>query len=181
MKNQETAKAIESESIDKSLGSSDRGQWMSVWTLEKFHTPNGESIENLQPYEVDVTKGNILVNAGIQLLEDLLMGAGGNAFNNANSYLGVGDSSAAAGATQTDLQAATNKVRKAMEATFPSKSAQTMTFKSIFASGDGNWEWLEWGIFNASTAGTMLNRKVVSKGTKESGDTWTLTVTVTIS
>lgn len=153
----------------------DAGHWHASWMVEKFI--DGET----DPYEVIRGEGNLLVNAGIQKLEDLLIGAGGTVFDNTNAYLGVGDSSTAAAASQTDLQAATNKLRKAMDATYPSRASQTVTWRSTFASADANWAWQEWAIFNAAAAGTMLNRKVESLGTKVSGTSWVLTVTVSIS
>jgi hypothetical protein len=127
-----------------------------VFRLEKFH--DGET----EPYEV-LEWENAYVNTGGALLLDLLIAAGGTAFNNANAHLGVGDSSTAVAAAQTDLQAATNKLRKAMNATFPSRA----------------FVWNECALFNASTSGTMLNRIVQSMGTKTSG-TWTLTLTLTV-
>ena len=157
----------------------DAGRWLARWRLEKF-LEDERHLEGATPYEVLEGEGNLLVNAGLQLMLDKLIGAAGTVFDNANAYIGVGDSSTAAAATQTDLQAATNKLRKAMDATFPSRSGQTMSWKSTFGSGDANFAWNEWGIFNASSAGTMLNRKVESLGTKSSG-TWVLTVDVTIS
>ena len=118
-------------------------------------------------------------NAYRDLSASLTVGAGGTTFNNANAYIGVGDSTTAFAATQTDLVAATNKLRKAMDATYPQVAANVMTFRSTFATGDANWAWQEWGVFNAASAGTMLNRKVESLGTKTSAQTWQLTVTVT--
>lgn len=94
------------------------------------HTAEDIAALGLQPVDVREAEGNILVNTGIGLLEDLLIGAGGTAYNNANSSIGVGDSTTAA-ATQTDLQAATNKFRKAMDATFPSRAGQVLTFRSM--------------------------------------------------
>lgn len=134
------------------------------------------------------TPENLLLNAGIQRLEDLLIGAGGTAFNNANSRLGVGNSVTAEAATQTDLQAAAgaaNRQFKVMNATFPSRSSQTITWQSDFTSGEANFVWNEWGVDNGTVSGTtvtapMLNRKVASLGTKTTG-TWTLTATLTIS
>ena len=158
--------------------------WHMLWTVEKYHEDLVGMTEQeralCQPYETVFIPGNMLVNAGIQLLEDLLIGAGGTAFNNANSYLGVGDSNTAAAAGQTDLQAATNKLRKAMDATYPSRSSQTITWRSTFASGDANFAWAEWAIFNNSSGGTMLSRKVESLGTKTTGS-WVLTATLVIS
>jgi len=148
-------------------------KWHIKWQIEKAK-------DNVV-YAIETFEENLLVNTGIGLLEDLLIGAGGTVFNNANSHIGVGDSTTAAAASQTDLQAATNKLRKAMEATFPSRASQTLSFKSVFGTSDANYAWEEFGIFNAAAAGTMLNRKVENKGTKASGETWTITVTVTIS
>lgn len=129
-----------------------------------------------------VIDGNLLLNEGIQLLEDLLIGAGGTAYNNANAYLGVGDSNAAESASQTGLQAASNKTYKPMQATYPQRSAQTITWRAVFASGDANYAWNEFTIVNASTdTGTNLNRKTSAQGTKAAGQTWTLDVTVSLS
>lgn len=150
----------------------------TTWMVEKYHDDQIPGVD--EPYEVIAHEGNLYVNAGIALTLDLLIGAGGTVFSNANAYLGVGDSSTAASASQTNLQAATNKLRKAMDATFPSRASQTLTFKSTFGSGDANFAWEEWAIFNDSTAGTMLNRKVQSFGTK-SGGTWVLTATFALS
>jgi hypothetical protein len=102
-------------------------------------------------------------------------------FNNANSYIGVGDSATAYSAGQTDLVAATNKMRKAMDATYPQTSTNVITARSTFATGDANWAWNEWGLFNASSSGTMLNRKVESLGTKTNTQTWQFTVTLTVT
>lgn len=109
------------------------------------------------------------------------IGAAVTAFNNANAHIGVGDSSTAYAAGQTDLQAATNKLRKAMDATYPTGGANVITFRATFATGDANFAWNEWGIFNASSAGTMLSRKVESLGTKTSAQTWQFTTTLTVT
>lgn len=103
------------------------------------------------------------------------------AFNNANSYLGVGDSVTAFAATQTDLQAATNKLRKAMEATYPTLATNVLTFRSLFGTAEANFAWAEWGVFNAAAAGTMMCRKVEALGTKTSAQSWQLTATITIN
>lgn len=102
-------------------------------------------------------------------------------FNNANAHIGSGDSSSAFAAGQTDLQAATNKFRQPMEATFPTRTGAALTFKSIFAAGDANYVWNEWGVFNAAAAGVMLNRKVEALGTKTSSQEWEFTVSLTFA
>lgn len=120
-----------------------------------------------------------LTNAGRDFLTTLIVGGGGTVFSNANAHLGVGDSSTAFSAAHTDLQAATNKFRKAMDATYPQVATNVQTFRSTFATGDANFAWNEWGVFNASSAGTMLSRKVESLGTKTSAQSWQFTVTLT--
>lgn len=140
--------------------------------------------------------GNLLLNEGIQRLEDLTMIAtvtnnqtAGNPWSNGNAFIGVGDSSTAEAATQTELQAATNRFYKGMNATYPSRVNQTVTFQSDYTTTEANYVWAEWsisaGATTASGAGfttgtTNLNRKVAALGTKASG-TWTLTVTVALS
>jgi hypothetical protein len=173
----------------------DRGLWGVKWTLEKFDADLddylrefGHGVEAYErfhrensPYERRVIEGNLLVNNGIQLMLDALTGTAITAFSNANARIGVGDSTTAAAASQTDLQAATNKLRKVMDATFPSRAAQTTSWKSSFTSAEANFAWQEWAIFNAASGATsMLNRKVESLGTKSTG-TWTLQGDVTIT
>lgn len=131
--------------------------------------------------------GNLLLNEGIQRMLDLLIAAGGVAYNAAGSFVGVGASATAEAATQTDLQ--TTPFYKAMNATFPSRASQTVSWQSDFTTTEANIVWNEWsisaGATTASGAGftvgtTNLNRKVQSLGTKTTG-TWTLTGQVTIS
>lgn len=122
-----------------------------------------------------------ITDAGRNHLVQSAIGAAVTAFNNANSYIGVGDSTTAFSAAQTDLVAATNKLRKAMDATYPSGGANVITFRSTFGTTDANFAWQEWGVFNGSSGGTMLNRKVESLGTKTSAQTWQFTVVLTFS
>lgn len=139
-----------------------------------------KAARDIRPYEVVEGDFNAMVDAGINALLLLLVGGGGTAYNNASAYLAVGDSSTAWATTHTDLQAATNKLRKGMKATYPVTGTKKQTFQSDFLTGEANWVWNEWGIFNAAAAGTMLNRKVENLGTKASG-TWTLTVDFSLS
>ena len=121
-----------------------------------------------------------LTNAARDLIAQALIGEAFTSFANANARIGVGDSSAAFTASQTDLQASTNKLRKAMEAAYPTRAGNTLTFRSIFGTSEGNFAWNEWGVFNAASGGTMLNRLVASLGTKTSAQSWQVTVTVTV-
>ena len=58
----------------------------------------------VEPDEIVVCHGNLLLNEGIQEMWDLIMGTGATLYNNANADIGVGDTATAAAATQTDLQ-----------------------------------------------------------------------------
>lgn len=122
-----------------------------------------------------------LTNAGRDHIAQDLIGEAVTAFNAANAFIGVGDSASAFAAAQTDLQAATNKLRKGMEASYPSRATNVLSFRSLFSTAEANFAWNEWGVFNASTAGTMLSRKVESLGTKTSAQSWQLTVDLTIT
>lgn len=153
------------------------------------------------PYEVsrfgyETLAEGLLVNVGgnylAKKLREVSAASGGNPdtsvhFTNALTYTGVGDSSTAAAVGQTDLQAATNKLRKAMDTNYPAiQGEQSVTdrqfkVRSTYASGDANFAWNEFAIFNNSSAGTMLDRFVSAQGTKASGQVWELSVTITFS
>ena len=127
--------------------------------------------------------GNLLLNEGIAELWDLVIGAGTpTSFANANAYIGVGDSSTAAAASQTGLQASTNKAYVGMEPGYPSRSAQTVTWRAVFGTSTGNFAWQEFTVANGnSDAADNLNRVVSNQGTKASGQTWTVDVSITLS
>jgi hypothetical protein len=181
----ENGSPLDGVSVDVGSGLNEKMSWKAAWKAEFY---DGEFLaEEIDkgfagaPSRVEHIDGNLLVTAGITALLNLLIGAGGTAFNNANSYLGVGDSTTAAAIGQTDLQAATNKMRKAMDATYPQVASNVVTFRSTFATGDANYSLQEVACFNAAAAGTMLNRKVQDLGTKTSASTLVLTLTITLS
>lgn len=122
-----------------------------------------------------------ITNAGRDHLTAAIVGAAGTSFASANAFIGVGSASTAFAATQTALGSQLS-VRKAMDATFPTVSTNQLTFRSTFGTTDAEGAWNEWGVFNASTGATMLNRKAESLGTKPSGtQTWQFTVTITLT
>lgn len=159
----------------------DSKTWQVLATCDKWHSSADYESGNA-PDETVKAENNLLLNAGITALLNLLIGASETAFNNANAYIGVGDSTTTAAASQTALQASSNKDFQGMETSFPSVSGQTVTFKSEWGSSEGNFAWNEWTIASGSSdSADNLNRKVAALGTKASGSTWTLTVTITIS
>lgn len=191
------------------MESLDRQYWRCHTELQKYHgdiewftSESGLSVpvqdgRIVTPYEVDERDGNVLTIGGASIQWQTLIGNGTTTadqeltyYNNARAALGVGDSTTAAADTQTALQAASNRLYKAMDATYPqhtdsssSAGAKSIVFRSTFATGDANFAWQEWGVFNSLThnTGRMLNRKVESLGTKTSAATWVLTITLSLA
>jgi hypothetical protein len=175
----------------------ERANWNPVWTIDRFEDENGE-VAKLSKRGMSIArlnrtfteqylgrsryKGNMLLNAGINVAWGLICGAGGTAFNNASAYIGVGDSSTASLATMTGIQAATNKLNVAMDATYPlAAAAQAEVWRSTFTSAQANWAWNEITVSNANDFTHALNRLVQTMGTKASGATWIATLTITLS
>jgi hypothetical protein len=164
----------------------DTARWLCRYRLSKYHqdiTPyrgsEAEFYGRFRPYEVIEGEGNCLLDTGIDEMWDLVTGGSANHFDSTYAQVGVGDSSTAADASQTDLQAATNKTYNGMESGYPTSTDQKATFKASFGDSEANYVWNEWVVKQSSSA-KCLNRKVESLGTKSSG-TWTLEVSITLS
>lgn len=166
------------------------GLWRCTFTIETF---TGDRRPGDIPVEV-VHTDNLLANGGVSCLWQALIGngttTGGQAltyFNAAQAAIGAGDGTSTAVATQTNLQGA-SRLRKGMDSTYPqhtdgtSAAANTITFRATFATGEGNFDWQEVGVFNSATdaSGRMLNRKVQSIGVKTSAVSRVVTATVQI-
>ena len=113
------------------------------------------------------------------IASSLVNDASYNPFNNANAFLGVGDSSNAFVNTQTDLQGS-NKTRQGMNANYPSRASNVITFQATFGTSQANYQWNEDVIFNASSGGQMLTRAVETLITKTSAVSVVFTKTLTI-
>jgi hypothetical protein len=68
-----------------------------------------------------------------------------------------------------------------MDSGFPTVAANVLTFRSTFSGSEANFAWQEWGIANAASGGTLINRLVENNGTKLSGQTWIFETTLTIN
>lgn len=160
--------------------------WEGRAQVRKFA---GDSTDEADLLEIVNGTPNLLLYGGASALwHRVIGGTTVSAFSNANAYLGVGDNSGtAAVATQTDLVAATNKTYLPMDATYPlhtdgtGSGGASCQFRATAGTATANYAWQEWGVFNASTSGRMLNRKVESLGTKTSASTWQLLVTLTLA
>ena len=165
---------------------SEKASWKIQFKVDKYEGDFKSEKEILgagvKPFETVETEKNMLLNEGINEMWDLICGGSANAYNNANSYIGVGTGTAAATAGQTGLQG-TTKTYKAMDTGYPtSGTSQKATWKSTYASGDGNHAWQEITVCNSnSDSGDNMNRKVQDMGTKSAGQTWVATVEITLS
>ena len=169
----------------------EQGNMKKRWRIRRYNSHQDYLDGKLPEMEIDaegrelpgeaIFNQNVLLNEGMTALLNLLTGETETAFSNANAYLGVGESSTAAAASQTGLQG-TSKTYKAMESSYPSISGQTVTFRAVFGSSDANNAWQEFTVANGnSDTADNLNRKVSDQGTKASGQTWTLDLEITFS
>jgi hypothetical protein len=154
----------------------DQATLHAKYTIEDFDAKTGELIKQQEFHY------NCLLNEGITALLNLLIGAAETAFNNSNANIGVGDSSTAEQASQTGLQASTNKLYKAMDTNYPSVQNQTVTFRSTFLESEANFAWNEITVASGtSDSADNLNRKTQNMGTKTSAVQRVATVAITIA
>lgn len=181
----------------------DGGLWHCHTRIEKFHSDAHyarflrDPLANA-PYEILEIPDNVLLNAGITLLWGLISGGTTPAMSSGHCRLGVGSDTTAAAATQTQLNPSNTAASPGVYgtqylATGVAVSLNTSTPKGLqvattFDSAHGNFVWAEWGVEyvggtpadGTSLAGTLVNRKQESLGTK-SGGAWTMTVTLSLS
>lgn len=148
---------------------------------------------NVKPTEIVELPSNLLTTAGLTRVTSLITGGGGQAATNTASRIGVGNGGGTAAVGDTDLSAtagSANRWFNIMDATYPTVSAGVITFKSTFASADGNFAWSEWGIdisaptvaSSAVVGACLLNHKTsAALGTKTAGSSWAFTATITLS
>ena len=107
-----------------------------------------------------------LTNAGAVLVATLIEADG-------PYYVAVGNNSTAFSASQTDL-IGTN----ARESATAVRSGSTITYTAEFGTSVANFEWLEVGLADAASAGTLVTRKVVALPTKTPSESWTVNLEV---
>ena len=156
------------------------------WRIDKyngdFHSKQEVEKAGAKPFEVWKHEGNCLLNEGINELLTLFAGAGGTPFDGTNTHIGVGDTpTPAALATQTGLQAPTNKYYQLVSAAPTVGSNQKFVATATFASANANFAWEEITVANGdSDSAKNLNRLVQAMGTKAVNTSWVATVTVTL-
>lgn len=148
--------------------------------LEKYHVVNG--LKYPVPYEVVEFTKNMALNEGLNIAAALICGDAQTPYDSDNAYIGVGDSTTEAAASQTGLQAASNKAYAGMESGYPTfGTSQQIVWKASFGNGEAEFAWNEFTVENADLgSGAPLLRKVEAKGTKTSGEIWDMTITITL-
>lgn len=98
------------------------------------------------------------------------------------NYIGIGTSATAEAATDTVLGAEVGTRQQDTAATpDPPSTTGQQQLVVTFAAGNGTGTIVECGCFNASSGGTMLNRKTFGAITKGASDALEVTLTLTLS
>lgn len=170
---------------------------------ELGYEPTGAELKSFgaDPYAITEVEGNNLVTGGLGNLTNLLTGSG-NTFTQAKGITAVGDSTTSFAASQTDLQAASNKYYMSIDAspgvtrTTTTVTNDTVQAVSTFGTSVANFAWNEWcwgyvttgtvtangtSLATCGTGAAIINRKVASMGTKASGASWVFTTSVQFS
>lgn len=158
------------------------------------HWKNADGSVNA-PDEVHEWEGNLLLRGGASLMWEYAKGSGSTASTSAKKYinataaLAVGNSTAAAAATQTALQGG-SQLYKALSASFPTHTTGStaatvadMVFKTTYTTTQANFAWNEFGVANKATTTNrrLLTRKVQALITKTTAATASLTVTLSLA
>lgn len=145
-------------------------QWRCVSKLSKYREDiepyrgkEAEFYKLFKPYEVIEMEGNALLNAGIDLIWDLVTGTSAAHFDTANFKVAV--------------YIVDTWVNGVSDGGYPTSSAQAVTFKASWTGASGDGVWSKWRVTNGTIA---MNEKTEALGTK-SGGTWTLEVSITLS
>jgi hypothetical protein len=117
---------------------------------------------------------NLVVTAGLTFICSRMAGVSDGVM----SHMALGSSTTAAAAGQTDLVSILGS-REALDSS--TASSNTIVYVSSFEAGEGTGAVTEAGVFNASTAGTMLCRTVFAVVNKQADDTMSVTWTITLT
>lgn len=152
--------------------------------------PSIDALRHLFDPELVHIDGNLLTTAGVTRITALLNAGGGNAITTTTARVGAGNGAGTAAVGDTDLSASAGSSNRWFNLCTVSVSAGVMTFVAVFASGDGNFAWNEFGIdigtatvtAGATVNAVLLNHKTsIAAGTKASGAVWTATATLTLA
>lgn len=117
---------------------------------------------------------NLVVNTGLAFIASRMK----DTTDAAMSHMAVGSGTTAAAAGNTALE---TQIGSRVSLTSTTVTANATAYVATFAAGTGTGAITEAGIFNASTAGTMLCRTVFSVVNKGADDTLQITWTITLN
>jgi hypothetical protein len=126
-------------------------------------------LNDVKVQEVD----NLVVTTGLGFVASRLVGTASNIMS--HMAIGTGSTAAAVGNTTLGTEAA----RVAL--TSGTASGAVATYVATFPAATGTGAITEAGLFNASSAGTLLCRTVFSVINKGASDSLTISWTVTVS
>ena len=145
--------------------------------LQNTIKANGELIIELRDQDGNIKEvkhaKNLVVSVGKTFIASRVVGTASAIM----SYMAIG--TATATPTTADTQLGTEAGRVAL-ASFTSSGAQ-VTATATFPAGTGTGAITEAGIFNASSAGTMLCRTTFPVVNKAAGDSIAVTWVITVS
>ena len=117
---------------------------------------------------------NLVVNSGLAFIASRMK----DTTDAAMSHMAVGSGTTAAAAGDTALE---TQIGSRVSLTSTTVTANATAYVATFAAGTGTGAITEAGIFNASTAGTMLCRTVFSVVNKGADDTLQITWTIPLN
>lgn len=123
----------------------------------------------------EVVVPNLVVTVGKNYIASRMKDATATAM----THMEVGTGTTAAAAGDTTLQTAVASSRVTLAST--TVTTNSVAYVATFPAGTGTGALTEAGIFNASSAGTMLCRTVFSVINKGAADTLGITWTVTVN
>ena len=193
------------DSEDKNV--SEGFSYKPLWTIFKF--PKEENTEKLKlrskllqsptlgiedmralgfdPYAVEQIPANTSLKLGRKQVCNLIAKASAyTKWSSSIAYLFVGTHSSTESYSQSKLFATVGTgscARYSMDSGYPTVSSNVITWRSTFTSLTANFAWKEYSLRNKNvqTTGIALNRLQSSKGTKVSGETWTLQLQITVT
>ena len=102
------------------------------------------------------------------------------------AYFIVGNSTATHATNQTWMSGAASTMNP-MDAGYPTRATNVLSFRATFSTAQANFAWNEWGITNTTSTAdanqSLLNRKVEdpSLGTKTSAQSWQITADISFT
>lgn len=123
----------------------------------------------------DRLEKNLVVSVGLNFIVQRMKDATIDVMS--HMALGTGTTPAALGNTTLESEIAGSRVVLSTTTV----STNTITYVSSFAAGIGTGAVTEAGIFNASTAGSMLCRTAFPVVNKQAGDSMSVTWTITVN